>query len=60
MKDQENRKENRRKNRDISPHSKYEISDEQKFLNKAKKQFKKKIADVRAEEAWDDWEDFEL
>lgn len=58
MKDQD-RKEIRRKVFDGDFKQKFEISDEQRFLNKAKKQFKKKIEDVRAEEAWEDWEDFE-
>lgn len=58
MKDND-RKENRRKNWDHTFKQKGEISEEQRFLNKAKKQFKKKIEDVRAEEAWDDWEDSE-
>lgn len=57
MKDPD-RKESRRKIFDNDFKTKIEISEEQRFLNKAKKQFKKKIEDVRAEEAWDDWEDF--
>lgn len=32
------------------------ISDEQKFISKSKKQFKKKIEDIREEELWEDWE----
>ena len=32
------------------------VSDEQRFVSKTKKQFKKKIEDIREEELWDDWE----
>jgi hypothetical protein len=52
------RKENRRKNFDTTHKYKNEISEEQRFLNKAKKQLKKKKEDVRADEAWNEWEDF--
>jgi hypothetical protein len=58
MKDQD-RKESRKKNWDNNFKQKTEVSEEQKFMNKAKKQFKKKIEETRAEEAWDEWEDFE-
>lgn len=35
---------------------KREISEEQRFLSKNKKQIKKKIEDIREEELWEDWE----
>lgn len=54
MKDSDNRKINRKKNWDHNCYKKHEISDEKRFLNKAKKQFKKKLEDTRAEEVWDD------
>lgn len=56
MKDPENRKDSRRKNLQNNFRSKQEVSEEQKFLNKTKKQLKKRIEDTRAEEAWEDWE----
>ena len=33
-----------------------QVSDEQRFVSKAKKQFKKKIENIREEELWEDWE----
>ena len=59
MKDQENRKENRKKKWDNNFKQKTEVSEEQKFINKAKKQFKKKIEETRVEETWGEWEYFE-
>lgn len=56
MKDPENRKDSRRKNLQNNFRSKQEVSEEQRFLNKSKKQLKKKIEDTRADEAWEDWE----
>jgi hypothetical protein len=32
------------------------VSDEQRFVSKSKKQFKKKIEEIREEELWEDWE----
>jgi hypothetical protein len=32
------------------------VSEEQRFVSKSKKQFKKKIEDIREEELWKDWE----
>ena len=52
----ENRKDSRRKSLQNSFRPKSEISEEQKFLKKSKKELKKKIEDTRAEEAWEDWE----
>lgn len=37
-------------------YKKPQVSDEQRFFSKTKKQFKKKIEDIREEELWDDWE----
>ena len=37
-------------------YKKPQVSDEQRFVSKTKKQFKKKIEDIREEELWDDWE----
>jgi hypothetical protein len=32
------------------------VSEEQRFVSKSKKQHKRKIQDMRAEELWEDWE----
>lgn len=56
MKDTDNRKDSRRKSLENSQRSKRDVSEEQKFMNKAKKQLKKKIEDARADEAWEEWE----
>ncbi|NDC71891.1 MAG: hypothetical protein EBZ62_00350 [Sphingobacteriia bacterium] len=51
------RKDIRRKNLADKNHSKPSISEEQRFLSRSKKQLKKKIEDIKAEELWEDWED---
>lgn len=56
MTEPENKKDLRRKKLCESPPKKEKISEEQRFLSKSKKQFKKQIEDMRAEELWDDWE----
>ena len=33
-----------------------QVSEEQRFIAKSKKQFKKKIEEIREEELWEDWE----
>lgn len=35
---------------------KQQISEEQKFIAKNKKQLKRRIEDMKAEELWEDWE----
>lgn len=37
-------------------YKKHQISDEQRFMSKSKKQFKKNIEQIREEELWEDWE----
>lgn len=37
-------------------YKKHQISDEQRFISKSKKQFKKSIEEIREEELWEDWE----
>lgn len=37
-------------------YKKHQISDEQRFISKSKKQFKKNIEQIREEELWEDWE----
>jgi hypothetical protein len=58
MKDQENNKDHSRHSWENNHRSKPEISEEQRFLNKAKKQFKKQKEETRADEAWEEWEDY--
>lgn len=35
---------------------KHDLSEEQRFLSKSKKERKKKLEDIRGEELWEDWE----
>jgi hypothetical protein len=37
-------------------YKKQQISEEQKFVSKHKKQHKRKMQDMKAEELWEDWE----
>jgi hypothetical protein len=37
-------------------YKKPKVSEEQRFVSKSKKQFKKKIEDIKEEELWEDWE----
>lgn len=37
-------------------YKKHQVSDEQRFISKSKKQFKKNIEQIREEELWEDWE----
>lgn len=55
MIDPEKQKENRRQklNENIR---KEKVSEEQKFLSKSKKQFKRQVQDLKADELWEDWE----
>jgi len=52
-----NRKDARRQKFNFTKNKKYEISEEQKFVSKSKKQLKKKIEEIKSEELWEDWED---
>lgn len=36
---------------------KEQVSEEQRFLSKSKKQFKRKMQDMQADEIWDEWEE---
>jgi hypothetical protein len=38
---------------------KAEISDEQKFTHKKIKQFKKNIENIKLEEKWQDWDEYQ-
>lgn len=61
MTDPDHRKDSRRKKIQENHHNKNTntADDERRFINKSKKQFKRKIEDMRAEERWEDWEDRE-
>lgn len=53
----ENNKDNRRLKKIVDKNYKKPIiSEEQKFLSKSKKQLKKRMEDIRADELWEDWE----
>jgi hypothetical protein len=54
-----NRKDARRQKFSHSKPSnkKYEITEEQKFVSRSKKQLKKKIEEIKSEELWEDWEE---
>lgn len=54
MSDQE-KKDNRRQKLSQN-HKKEKISEEQRFVSKSKKRFKKEIEQIKAEELWEDWE----
>ena len=58
MQDSEDRKDNRRRNILNKNLKKEQISEEQRFLSKAKKQKKQQIEELREEELWDDWENY--
>lgn len=51
----EDKKDQRRKKLS-EPQKKEKVSEEQRFLSKSKKQFKKNIENMRADELWEDWE----
>jgi uncharacterized protein YnzC (UPF0291/DUF896 family) len=55
MTEPDNKKENRRQKLSEN-HKKEKISEEQRFMSKSKKQFKKQIEDIKADELWEDWE----
>jgi hypothetical protein len=59
MSDQDNNKDLRRQkfaDKNHKNHKNHQISDEQRFISKSKKQFKKNIEEIRGEELWEDWE----
>lgn len=56
MSDFENRKDKRRQQIFEKYFQKPQVSEEQRFLSKSKKQLKKKIEEIREEELWEDWE----
>lgn len=54
--DNKNRKENRKRNF-LDKHKNHnDLTEEQKFLSKAKKAFKQKKQHIQEEELWEDWD----
>lgn len=54
--DNKDRKEIAKKNFTNKKKRDKDISEEQRFISKTKKQFKSKIEDIRQEELWEDWD----
>lgn len=54
--DSDNSKDVRRQKLADKTFKKPIVSEEQKFVSKSKKQHKRKIQDMKAEELWEDWE----
>jgi hypothetical protein len=54
--DSDNLKDLRRQKLADKTHKKQIVSEEQMFVSKSKKQHKRKIQDMKAEELWEDWE----
>jgi hypothetical protein len=57
MTDPDNKKDLRRQKIAEKNFKNDHLSDEDRFVSKSKKQHKRKIQDIRAEELWEDWED---
>ena len=55
--DNKDRKEIAKKNFTNKKKRDKDISEEQRFISKTKKQFKSKIENIRQEELWEDWDD---
>jgi hypothetical protein len=53
---EDNRKDQRKQKFVDKAYRKEHVSDEQRFVSKSKKQFKRHQQDLRAEELWEDWE----
>lgn len=53
---EQNKKDIRRQKFEENHGKKHKVSEEQRFVSKNKKQFKKHIEDIRAEELWEDWD----
>jgi hypothetical protein len=53
---EDNRKDQRKQKFVDKTYRKENVSDEQRFVSKSKKQFKRYQQDLRAEELWEDWE----
>lgn len=54
--DSDNSKDLRRQKLADKTYKKPMVSEEQRFVSKSKKQHKRKIQDMKAEELWEDWE----
>ena len=55
MTEPDNKKDQRRQ-KISEAYKKEKVSEEQRFLSKSKKQFKRQLEDIKAEELWEDWE----
>jgi hypothetical protein len=58
MCDSDSRKINRREKILNKNFRKEKCSQEERFLNKSKKQIKKRLEDIKESELWEDWEDY--
>lgn len=58
MNDPDNRKDYRRQKLNKNHLKKEKVSEEERFLSKAKKAKKQKIDEIREEELWQEWEDY--
>jgi len=56
MTEPDNKKDLRRQKLAAKSFKSDNVSEEQRFVSKSKKQHKRKIQDMRAEELWEDWE----
>lgn len=56
MNNPENRKDQRRQKFLSKFNKKNELSEEQRFVSKSKKELKKKLEDIRGDELWEDWD----
>jgi hypothetical protein len=56
MSEQDKKDLRRQKFLDNSQNKKSKISEEQRFVSKSKKQLKRQLEDMKAEELWEDWE----
>lgn len=57
MNDSNDQKDQRRQKFLSKTNKKHDLSEEQRFISKSKKERKKKLEDIRGEELWEDWED---
>jgi hypothetical protein len=53
---EDNRKDQRKQKFTQKTYKKPSISEEQRFVSKSKKMFKKEQENLKAEELWEDWE----
>jgi hypothetical protein len=56
MTEPDNQKDQRRQNIADKHYKKPLVSEEQRFVSKTKKQMKRKMQDIQADELWEEWE----